>query len=107
MSSVYGILGQLAPNAGVLSTIYTGPSNRRATCRMVVCNRSTVDLFRIAVSPGGAAIEAKHYLAFDMVIAANDSLASSAFTVKNTDVVRVYSANGNLSFTLTGIEEDG
>lgn len=107
MSSMFGILGQLAPTGGALSTIYTGPGQRHATCRMIVCNRGSVDLFRIAISPGGAALESKHYIAYDMVIGANDSLASSAFTVKASDVVRVYSANGDLSFTLTGIEEDG
>ena len=107
MSTVFGVLGQAAPNAAVLTTIYTGPSNKHCTCRMLVCNRSSIDLFRIAISPSGAAIESKHYIAYDMYIAANDSLSSSAFTVKVGDVVRVYSTNGNLSFTLTGIEEDG
>jgi len=107
VSSMHGILGQAAPNGAVLSTLYTGPSNRHATVRMIVCNRGDIDMFRIAVSPGGAAIESKHYLAYDMVIGANDSLSSSAFTVKQSDVVRVRSTNGDLSFTLTGIEEDG
>lgn len=106
MASMHGILGQSSPVGGVLTTVYTGPGQKHATVRMIVCNRSGVDLFRIAVSPGGAAIAPSHYLAYDMVIAANDSLSSSAFTVKASDVVRVYSANGDLSFTLTGIEED-
>lgn len=104
---MHGILGQAAPSGGVLTTLYTGPSNRHATVRVIVCNRSDTDIFRIAVSPGGAAIQSKHYLAYDMIIGANDSLSSSAFTVQQSDIVRVQSSNGDLSFTLTGIEEDG
>ncbi len=107
MSALFGVLGQSAPNASALTTIYTCPNNKHGTARMLVCNRDAVDLFRIAISPNGAAIDSKHYIAYDMYIAANDSLSSSAFTLKAGDVVRVHSTNGNLSFTLTGIEEDG
>lgn len=107
MATRHGVMGQAFPTAGVLTTIYIPATRKYATTRMLVCNQSSIDLFRIAVSPAGAAIEAKHYVAYDMAIAANDSLSSSAFTVGEGDVVRVYSANGNLSFTLTGIEEDG
>lgn len=107
MASIHGILGQAAPVGGTLTTLYTGPSSRHATVKVIVCNRADIDLFSIAVSPGGAAIESKHYLAFEMPISANDSLSSTAFTVKASDVVRVKSSNGDLSFTLTGLEEDG
>lgn len=107
MSSLHGILGQLAPVAGVLAPLYTGPGNKHATVRIVVCNRGSVDLFRVAVSPNGAPIDSAHYMAYDMVIGANDSLGSAPFTVHASDIVRVHSTNGNCSFTLTGIEEDG
>lgn len=107
MSSTHGILGQASPSGGVLTTLYTGPGNRHATVRLIVCNRSSVDTFRIAVSPSGASIAPSHYLAYDMVIGANDALSSAPFTVKASDIVRVFSTNGDLSFTLTGIEEDG
>jgi hypothetical protein len=107
MSALFGVLGQSAPNASALTTIYTCPNNKHGTARMLVCNRGSVDLFRIAISPGGAAVANAHYVVYDMPIVANDSLSSAAFTIEEDDVVRVYSANGNLSFTLTGIEEDG
>ncbi len=106
MATTHGILGQAAPSGAQLTTIYTAPVGKHATAKVVVANRSAVDLFRIAVSPAGAAIEAKHYIVYDKAIAANDSLSSTTFTVRATDVVRVYATNGNLSFTLTGIEED-
>lgn len=106
MATIHGMLGQLAPVGGVLSSLYTVPAGRHITAKIIVANRSTVDLFRVAVSPGGAAIDSKHYLAFDQVILANDSVASTAFTIKGGDIVRVHSTNGNCSFSLTGLEED-
>jgi hypothetical protein len=106
VASLLGILGQASPNGGVVASLYIAPSNKHATVRLVVCNRDQVDLFTVAISPNGAALESKHYLVKDMPIAANDSLSSSAFTIQEGDVVRVASSNGNVSFTLTGIEED-
>lgn len=106
MATLHGMLGQLAPVGGVLSSLYVVPSNKHITAKIVVCNRSTVDLFRVAVSPGGAAIDSKHYLAFDQPLTANEAVSSTAFTIKGGDIVRVYSTNGNCSFSLTGLEED-
>lgn len=106
MAKSYGILGQAAPGATTLSTAYTVPASRHATVRVLVCNRSSSDTFRIAVSPGGAAIDDAHYVAYGQAIAANDSASSVAFTVTGGDLVRVWSANGTCSFSVTGIEDD-
>jgi hypothetical protein len=105
-AKLYGILGQSAPGATTLTAAYTVPADRHATARVLVCNRSGTDSFRIAVSPAGASIANEHYVAYDQPIAANDSVSSVAFTVTETDVVRVYSTNGSLSFSVTGIEDD-
>lgn len=107
MATVYGMLGQSAPVAATLTTAYTVPGAKHATVRVIATNRSAVaDLFRVAVSPNGAGIANQHYLAYDQAIAVNDSVASAAFTVGDTDLVRVYSTNGNMAFQVTGIEED-
>jgi hypothetical protein len=106
MMKLYGILGQSAPGATTLTTAYTVPEARHATARVLVCNRASADTFRIAVSPAGAAIDDAHYVAYDQAIDANDSVSSVAFTVTETDLVRVYSTNGALSFSVTGIEDD-
>lgn len=106
MAKLYGILGQSAPSATTLTDAYTVPEARHATVRVLVCNRSTADTFRIAASPGGAAIDDAHYVAYGQTIDANDSVSSVAFTVTQDDVVRVYSTNGALSFSVTGIEDD-
>jgi hypothetical protein len=106
MARTYGILGQSAPAATTLTAAYTVPSAKHATARVLACNRSTATTFRIALSPAGAAIDNAHYVAYDQAIDANDSVSSVAFTVTETDVVRVYSDSGSVSFSVTGIEDD-
>ena len=106
MMKRYGILGQAAPAAGVVSGVYSGPVGRHATVRVLICNRGSADTFRIAVSPNGAPLENKHYVAYDQSIDANDSVSSVAFTVTEYDQVLVRSAGGSVSFTVTGIEDD-
>lgn len=100
------MLGQSAPAATTLTTAYTVPASKHTSARVVVCNRSTADTFRIAVSPNGAGIANEHYIAYDQIIDANDSVSSVPFTASAGDLVRVYSAAGSLSFSVTGIEDD-
>jgi hypothetical protein len=102
----YGVLGQVAPAATTLTTAYPVPVARHATVKVLACNRSTATTFRIAVSPGGESIANEHYIAYDQPLDANDSVSSVAVTVTAGDVVRVYSVSGNVSFTVTGIEDD-
>ena len=107
MATVHGALGQSAPAATTLTTCYTVPAAKHATIKIAACNRAAVaDTFRVAVSPGGAGIANAHYVAYDQTIDANDAVSSVAMLVGSTDVVRVYSTAGNMSFSVTGIEED-
>ncbi len=102
----YGVLGQVAPGATTLTAAYTVPASRHATVKVLACNRSSATTFRIAVSPGGASVANEHYIAYGQTLDANDSVSSVAVTVTAADVVRVYSVSGNVSFTVTGIEDD-
>jgi hypothetical protein len=102
----YGVLGQASPAAAVLADAYTVPAGRRAAIRVVVTSRGGPETFRVAVSPLGAAIANEHYIAYNFVLDANDSLTSAPIEVGETDVVRVRSLNGNISFTVDGLEED-
>lgn len=106
MATVFGMLGQIAPSATTVTTCYTVPASKHATVRVVVANRGSAATFRIAVSPDGASLVNGHYIAYDLAIEANDSVGSAAFTVGSTDVVRVYASSANLTFSVTGIEED-
>ena len=105
MSKRYGILGQASPAAATFAAAYTAPGGRHATVRVLVCNRGSAAVFRVALSPSGTTLATAHYVAYDQLLADNDSASSVAFTVAENDVVRVWSASGEMSFTVTGIED--
>jgi hypothetical protein len=107
MATVYGILGQSAPAATTLTTSYTVPASKHTTLRVVACNRGGVSTtIRVAVSPDGASIADAHYIVYGLTLPANDSITTAPVTVGSTDVVRVYSTSGDVSFSVTGIEAD-
>lgn len=108
MPQAYKVLGQVKPADTNLTTLYTVPSATSAVIStLIVCNRAaTSKSFRIAVQPAGATIDDKHYLAYDVVIAANDSTCLTlGLTLATTDVVSVRSsAADDLSFNAFGSE---
>lgn len=107
MATKRGILGQAAPNAGQDTDLYTVPAGKNAVVKVVVTNRSGSTTFRVWAAVAGAATENKQYVVYEKVIAGNDSIATVTFMVDATDVVRVRAASANVSFTCTGIEQDG
>ena len=107
MATIKGILGQAAPGAAVLSSVYTVPANKVATVKVVFANRAGGGTsVRLAVSPNGAGISNEHYVTYDFSLPGNDAVSSVAITLGDGDIVRVYSLSGNVSFTVTGIEQD-
>ena len=108
MAEILKVLGQLAPAATTLTAVYTVPAATSVVLSsMIVCNRgATATTFRISIAVAGAADATKQYLYFDVPITKNNTfIATIGATLGATDVVRVYSGNTNLSFTLTGVEE--
>jgi len=107
MANVIKVLGQLAPGAASLSTLYTVPASTSTVCSsLVVCNRSaTATSFRVAVRPAGGAISNEMYLYYDVTIAGNDTfIATIGITLATTDIVSVYATLATLSFNLFGQE---
>ena len=107
MATTYKTLAQLAPSATTLTTLYTVPSaTSTVISSAVIANRAnTAASFRIAIRVAGAAIDNKHYIAYDVVIGANDSTTLTlGLTLATTDVVSVYASTANLSFNLFGSE---
>jgi hypothetical protein len=100
------VLGQSAPAATTLTTLYTVPASTSAACSsIVVCNRGTAGTFRVAVRPAGAGIANQHYLYYDTAIAANETLvATMGISLATTDVVSVYASSADMSFNLFGVE---
>jgi len=107
MATIYKVLGQSNPSATTATTLYTVPSTTSAVVSTLnICNQGAAPAsFRIAVRPAGASLAARHYLAYDTVIPANDSIALTiGVTLATTDVVTVYASSATMSFALFGSE---
>lgn len=102
MPNVIKVLGQSKPSATTLTAAYTVPAlTSTVVSSLVVCNQSaTATTFRIAIQPAGAAIEPKHYIYYDVILAGNDTfIATIGLTLGATDVVSVYNDLATLSLT--------
>ena len=108
MPQTYKVLGQSAPNANTTANVYTVPASTQAVVSSIVVtnrNNNANITYRLAVQPAGAALANQHYIAYDSTILALDSVALSlGLSLGNTDVVSVYSANSNVSFSVFGVE---
>lgn len=108
MAFTYKVLGQSAPNAATTANVYTVPAATQAVISSIVVtnrNSTTNSTYRIAVQPAGAAIANQHYIAYDSAITALDSIALTlGVTMGNTDVLSVYAANANITFSVFGSE---
>ncbi len=105
MADVFGALAQSAPAATTLTDAYTVPAGQRATVEVVMCNRSSATTVRLQHAKAGAASADAQYLLYDYALGANESKSTANFTLTATDVVRVYSTSGSVTFNINGIEE--
>ena len=107
MATTYKVLGQSSPAATTETTLYTVPSATSAIgSSIIIANRGTsVATFRVSIAVNGAVTTNKDYIYYDLPIGANDTfIATIGITLGDTDVVRVYASNTNLSFSLYGSE---
>lgn len=106
MATAPKVLGQLKPAAATAATLYTAGGGVAAMISTItVCNLGNFTTYRIAIRPGGAAIEDKHYIAYDCGIGPNTTdTITLGIGVGSGDVVTVQSASGNLAFGLYGAE---
>jgi hypothetical protein len=87
-------------------TLYTVPSATSTVCStLVICNQGVSTVFRVAVRPAGAALEAKNYLIVDNTINQYDSVfLTLGVSLATSDVVSVYAGATSVSFSLFGSE---
>jgi hypothetical protein len=107
MAYTYKVLAQSAPSAVTNTDIYTvGSGKTSIISTMTICNRGTSSAtYRIAVRPVGATLANQHYIAYDAVVAGNDTTALTiGLTMGASDVVTVYTSSANISFGLFGSE---
>jgi hypothetical protein len=107
MATTYKVLGQVAPSAATATTLYTVPSATQTVVSTIsVCNQTAGQLkFRIAIRPAGETLAAKHYIAYDAPVSANDSVfITVGATLGAGDVITVYESAADLSFNAYGSE---
>jgi hypothetical protein len=107
MATAYKVLGQVAPSATTATAVYTVPSATSAVVSSItVCERGgSAGTFRLAVRPNGATLANEHYIVYDTVIAANDSIILTiGLTLDAADVLEAYASSANMSFNAYGSE---
>ena len=107
MAYTYKVLAQSAPSATTNTDVYTVGSGKQAIVSTItIANRSaSARTYRIAIRPAGATLANQHYIAYDVVLAANDTTALTlGITLTATDVVTVYASAADLSFGIFGSE---
>lgn len=107
MTTVYKVLGQSNPALNTDTTLYTTPgATSTIVSTLTICNQLGASAtYRIAVRPAGAALAAVHYLVYEGVLGAYDTVALTlGITLAATDVVTVRASSSTVSFSLFGAE---
>jgi glucose-6-phosphate dehydrogenase assembly protein OpcA len=107
MAIVYKVLGQSNPAATTATTLYTVPASTSAVVSTVtICNQAaTAGPFRIAIRPAGATLATVHYVSYDTIVPANDTISFTlGITLATTDVITVYASSTTMSFHAYGSE---
>jgi hypothetical protein len=108
MAITYKILGQVVSDGTAgLQTLYSVPTGySSATSTLSVCNLTgSAATYRIAVRPANAAIQMKHYIAYDAPVYPYDTIPLNiAITLAAGDVVSVQGSVSNISYSLFGSE---
>ncbi len=98
-------MGQVKPSAATLTTAYTVPGSTNAVINIYAAEQGgSATTIRIAIRVAGASIDDKHYIAYDMAIAANETITFDGIALAATDVVSVYANDATVSFNVTGLE---
>jgi len=106
MPNVYKVLGQVE-GVALNTNLYTVPSSTEAVIStIIICNRAAaIKTFRIMVRPDNETLATKHYIAYDIAIAANDTTALTlGITMNAADKLDIYSSDTNLTFAAFGSE---
>ena len=106
---VYKILGQKSPAATTDFNLYTVSGSKQAIINCItVANRDANSAtYRISVRPDGATLTADHYIAYDVQIGSNSSVALNlGLTLDTNDVITVQSSTALVTFNAYGVEID-
>lgn len=97
------VLGQVKPAANTATSLVTVGSGETAVVSTVtVCNLGAYTTYRIAVRPGAAALEDKHFVAYDCGIGPNTTdTITLGIGLGSGDVMEV-STPGSVAFGAFG-----
>ena len=107
MAATYKVLGQVNPSATTATTAYTVPSATETVISTItVANLGPAPTsYRIAVRPNGETLANKHYIAYDVSIAPQETQTLTiGITLDASDVVTVYTSSATMAFNLFGSE---
>jgi len=107
MAQTYKVLAQSTPPATTVTDVYTVPALTAAVVSsIIVCNRAASPrTFRISLAVNAAADTIAQYIAYDMVVPANDSIfVQIGVTLGANDVIRVYVSATDISVNVFGVE---
>ena len=106
---VYKILGQKSPATATDFNLYTVSGSKQAIINCItVANRDANSAtYRISVRPDGATLTTDHYIAYDVQVGSNLSVALNlGITLDTNDVITVQSSSGLVTFNAYGVEID-
>ena len=109
MAIRYKVLGQKSPAANTSWDIYTvsGTKDAIINCITVANRDANSATYRISVRPDGADLTNDMYLAYDVQVGSNLSVALNlGITLNQNDVVTVQSSSGLVSFNVFVAELD-
>lgn len=109
MAIRYRVLGQKSPTANQEWDIYTvsGTKDAVVSCIVVANRDANSATYRIAVRPDNATLTDDMYIAYDVQVGSNMSVALNLGLTMNTDDrLTVRSSSGLVSFSVFGTEID-
>jgi hypothetical protein len=107
MTDSLKILGQSVPTIGVLTDIYTVPTNYSTTISsVIICNQGPdFANFSISIAKNGVADDPKQYIYFNTPLAVYDTfIATIGISLGSGDIVRAKSDASVLAFNIFGVE---
>jgi hypothetical protein len=110
MPTIYKVLAQSAPTSTSIANVYTVPAaTNTVISTLMICNRATVNAaYNIAIQPAGATLANQHYISFNALVPAQDSIALTVgMSLAATDNIAVQANTtgvNNLGFTIFGTE---
>ena len=106
---LYKVLGQKSPAAATDFNLYTVSGSKQTIINCItVANRDANSAtYQISVRPDGATKTTDHYIAYDVQVGSNLSVALNlGITLDTNDVITVQSSSGLVTFNAYGVEID-